>query len=323
MSGNHAAIDGRAGIAPSVRRRARTSGRRTTGVPVDGVAVDGVHAGQRAPVPRMRLVVGLVVAVGIAVFLAALVGAASVGARWFDVRTPSMGTAAPVGSLVVTRPVSVGHLHVGDVISFHPPTEPGATYTHRVVALPSDGSVVTRGDVNGARDPWTIRQADLVGRAALVVPGVGWALRALPFLAVGFLAVWVGTSLIRRADHRSAARVLGVSLVVAVTGAVLRPFVAATLVETTTNTDHAVAVVVSTGLLPTRVSVVGGASTRLLSGEVGRLPLGGGSDHVHRLATAVDLSPAGWVAYLAIAALPMLWCMVVGFPRARDLDGAR
>ncbi|WP_434318962.1 S26 family signal peptidase [Leifsonia sp. P73] len=56
----------------------------------------------------------------------------STGWRWFIVESPSMGRTAPVGTLVVTSPVSVSAVHVGDVITFHPPTSPDETYTHRV-----------------------------------------------------------------------------------------------------------------------------------------------------------------------------------------------
>ncbi len=49
------------------------------------------------------------------------------GGRWLIVETPSMGRSAPVGTLLWVEPVH--DLHVGDVISFHPPGEPKITYT--------------------------------------------------------------------------------------------------------------------------------------------------------------------------------------------------
>ncbi|MFZ7087803.1 S26 family signal peptidase [Curtobacterium sp. RRHDQ10] len=310
MSGSHAAIAGPASSAG-------TGGRRATRAPRSTSVARSVRASSRTTRRGRRslLPVGASLLVLVALALAAVAGAASSGARWFDVRTPSMGTAAPVGSIVVTRPVAIERLRVGDVVSFTPPSGGGATHTHRVVAHPTPASVRTRGDVNGADDPWTLHQADLVGRADVIVPGVGWALRALPFLAGGVLAVWAGTTSFRRADHRAAARVLGVSLVVAITSAVLRPFVAGTLVETTTNTDRPVAVVVSTGILPARVAVDGGPAVHLLSGEVGRIPLPPGGGLTQHLTIGIDLPPGGWAVCLLVSALPLLWCLVVGLPR--------
>ncbi|KQO65047.1 S26 family signal peptidase [Curtobacterium sp. Leaf261] len=324
MSGSHAAVTGPATTAGTGRPRALGGSRSSSGTPAReqwSAAVESAPTRVHRR-PLLPLVVFLVVV--LAVLLAALAGAASSGARWFDVQTPSMGTAAPVGSLVVTRPVAIERLRVGDVVSFTPPTERGETYTHRVVEHPTPDTVRTRGDINGAEDPWTLHQSDVVGRAALIMPGVGWVFRALPLLVIGALAVWAGSSLLRRPDHRSAARVLGVSLVVAVTGAVIRPFVAATLVETTTNTDRPVAVVVSTGLLPTTVSVEGGPSVHLHAGEVGRLPLAPSGGSAHHLMVGIDLDPIGWAVCLAVAALPLLWCLVVGLPRPHPLgDTAR
>jgi len=66
------------------------------------------------------------------------------------VTTPSMGPAAPVGTLILTRPVRIGDTRVGDIIAFHPPTEPRETFTHRVVTVDPDGGLRTRGDINGA-----------------------------------------------------------------------------------------------------------------------------------------------------------------------------
>ncbi|MCB4209030.1 hypothetical protein H9I38_09600, partial [Arthrobacter sp. UM1] len=66
-----------------------------------------------------------------------LVGAL-LGLRAFIMETPSMGTAAPVGSLVLTAPAQVADLKKNDIVSF---SQAGATetHTHRVIAAGKDG----------------------------------------------------------------------------------------------------------------------------------------------------------------------------------------
>ncbi len=114
------------------------------------------------------------------------------GGRWFVVQTPSMGTTAPVGTLLLTTPVLLEDLHVGDVVSFHPSTTPDETYTHRVIAVDADG-ITTRGDINGAVDPWKTDQAHLVGEATTILPGFGWLAKGVPLLLAGLVIVMVLT----------------------------------------------------------------------------------------------------------------------------------
>ena len=96
--------------------------------------------------------------------VAVALGFQASGGRWFIVETPSMGQAAPVGTFVLTQPVAVGDLAVGDIVSFHPPTAPGEVYTHRIVST-DGGLVTTQGDINSVSDPWTLSDGDLIGRA--------------------------------------------------------------------------------------------------------------------------------------------------------------
>src|ERR1700722_2785590 len=66
------------------------------------------------------------------------------GYLWFTVATPSMGRAAPVGTLLIVKVVHINQVHVGDIISFHPPGLMH-TYTHRVVSIDASGGLHTRG----------------------------------------------------------------------------------------------------------------------------------------------------------------------------------
>lgn len=91
-----------------------------------------------------KTVTALVVAVaGVGLVLASLALAAGAGWRLFTVATPSMGVAAPVGTLVVTQPDPSGY-RVGDVVAFH---RGARIYTHRIIETLDGGArFVTKGD---------------------------------------------------------------------------------------------------------------------------------------------------------------------------------
>lgn len=275
------------------------------------------------PLRRARLDARFL-AVAVALLLVAG-GAAAVllsGLRLFVVETPSMGTAAPVGTLVVDAPVRLGELAVGDVISYHPPGVIGTTYTHRVVRI-AGGLVRTRGDINGAADPWSIGGAEIVGRAVLLLPGVGWIVKALPLLLVGSGVLWMVTLPARAPTMRAALRVLGGTVLGSAAIVVLKPL-ASIDVLTTAKVDGGTAVtVVSTGLLPVSVHFDhGGAAVRLSTGEVGRLLL----DHAtatgaYRLLATVAPDPLQWALLGLVCGLPMLWVLVVGLPAEEAVVG--
>ncbi|KTR53392.1 S26 family signal peptidase [Curtobacterium oceanosedimentum] len=264
---------------------------------------------RRAPGRAVRVRVAVAVAVVLLVLIAVGVAMAA-GVRTFDVRTPSMGRAAPVGSLVVTVPPGQHRLAVGDVVTFVPPVaEGGGTaarlpYTHRVTAV-VDGAITTKGDANGAADAWTISRGDVVGRVVAVLPGGGWALRMLPWTAGGIGLVWLLTGSVAARAPRTAARLVGVSAVLAVVVAVFRPFVA--LVVTGVDPGaRPTAHVVSTGLLPIRAVGPSSASERLLSGSVGQVALPPGSDGAVALTAQLDLPPIGWVTLALVCAVPLV-----------------
>lgn len=273
--------------------------------------------------PRVALVVtgGLVLALVAVLLLLHLVGF-----RSFVVRTASMGTTAPVGTLVVTTPVEAAAVRVDDVLTFLPPGGGGdATVTHRVVGAGPEG-ITTRGDASEATDPWLLHDVDLVGRAVAVLPVVGWVVRAVPLLVLGGAAVWALTLLVPSHPHRSALRVVGGALVVAVTSAVLRPFTAATMLATHAGDDGGgVASVVSTGILPVKLSTDHGAWTVLRSGEVGELDLPATSEAGvgALISLAPHLSAGGWAVCALVCLLPLLWCTTVGLAPTDAPTGRR
>ncbi|WP_069711128.1 S26 family signal peptidase [Curtobacterium sp. ER1/6] len=291
-----------------------------TGGLVAGVGGTAVPRRRRAP--GRAVPVRVVVTVATVLLVLLVVGAAmAAGVRTFDVRTPSMGRTAPVGSLVVTVPPGQHRLAVGDVVTFVPPVAAGGgtaarlPYTHRITAV-ADGAITTKGDANGAADAWTITRVDVVGRVVAVLPGAGWVLRMLPWAVGGVGVVWLLTGFLPGCAGRTAARLVGVSVVLAVVVAVFRPFVA--LVVTGVEAGaRPVADVVSTGLLPIRAVGPAGASERLVSGAVGQVPLPPGTDGAVAIAARLDLTPAGWVALVVLCAVPLVVGVLLARPRHR------
>lgn len=217
------------------------------------------------------IVVGVVLILG----LGAALAWRAVGGTWENIGTPSMGTAAPVGSLVFSRPTTVEELHVGDVVTFQAPN-PQVTHTttHRVVAIDGtgpDATIRTRGDANGADDPWSLHTADLRGKITAIVWGGGWLLRAVPILALVMLAVWVVTHYYTPGRWRIPLRVLGVSAAVSTVAVVLKPFVGAVSLGNNADAAGTHITLVSTGVLPSQFSGAGGGSVDLVDGQVGVL----------------------------------------------------
>lgn len=247
------------------------------------------------------------------------------GGRWFVVATPSMGTTAPVGTLVLSSPTTVDELRVGDIISFHPPTAPTETYTHRIVAISPDRAITTRGDINGAADGWQLRQADLIGKASWIVPGVGWLVRGLPILAIGFAVVLLLTRFIRSLQWRAALRIVGTALVVSVAAVILRPFTGIVVLQTSMDGRNAMASVVSTGLLPIRVQARHGNLADLMTGEVGQLSIPTSVHHnYYQLDSSLHLGFWGWVIFFLVCCIPLFIVLIFGLPpREFSLDDRR
>ena len=93
-------------------------------------------------------------------------------ADYFAVESDSMKPVFARGDLVLVKPTSA--LNIGDVVTFR---KYGTLVTHRIVAEGKQpGSFETRGDNNTAGDPWTITDADVVGRSTDVIHNAGWPL---------------------------------------------------------------------------------------------------------------------------------------------------
>ena len=273
---------------------------------------EGTRARSRA---RRRARTGAGLALALAAVAAVMAFVCS-GAAMFVIESPSMGRTAPVGTLVITRPTSVAQLRVGDIVTYRSPGAPTTT-THRVVRVRPSG-LETRGDVNGSSDGLPVRDAMLVGRADLVVPGMGTVLRLAPWFIVGTLSIWLLTLPLRNAERRAGLRVIGTSAVVTLLVVVQHPLVGWSVLTQQPVERAMLLTIVSTGLLPVRLSAWHGGARTADPGEVVRLLLPADTLGRIRFDAALGLEPWGWALLVLVCLSPMLAVMVFGLPPKDD-----
>ncbi|HEX7740739.1 MAG TPA: hypothetical protein VF426_13940 [Marmoricola sp.] len=240
------------------------------------------------------------------------------GGKWERVETPSMGTVAPVGTLLWIKPVDFDKLKPGDFITFHPPGKAHTTYSHRVYERNADGTISTKG-VIPAPDPWKLSASNVVGEVHMRWWGVGWIVAAAPILIIGFLIVLAIRAVLSR-DWKLPATILLGSLVVTAAIVYYKPFInAEQLSFAQSKTGGADASYVGTGLLPIRLKAHDGPSVVMRDGEVGTVHVTK-EDAQHRL--RVDLKPAVpwwlWLVLILVCFLPALYSLFVGFPPLDD-----
>ena len=87
------------------------------------------------------------------------------------VYTGSMEPAIPVGSIVIIKPVNPETLKIGDIICFKL-SEP-TSITHRIINITDEG-FITKGDANEDPDQWIVKKENVIGKAILTVPFIGY-----------------------------------------------------------------------------------------------------------------------------------------------------
>ncbi len=217
-----------------------------------------------------RTATGVLAAVAVGIALLCAAGWLT-GWRTHTMTTPSMGRAAPVGSVVVSQPVSASDIHRGDILVFHPPHRPHVTFVHRVIAVihgPTGPQFHTRGDINGAADSWTLTASDIIGRSVLHIPDAGFLLQMLPALLLGAFIILLLTHA-TRSTIKVPVRILAGSLLVAALILIYRPLDRIDLIGQVSNGKQGQAAIVPTGVLPVRVTALHGTHADLTPGQVG------------------------------------------------------
>jgi hypothetical protein len=270
------------------------------------------HAVSSARSGNTRGILPLVVLGAVVLAVAAVLGWNLSGGRLLVMGSPSMCPTVCVGSLVADRPLQ-GAVHVGELITFHPPSTRTETYTHEVSHIFANGMIQTRGAADPEHDPWLITRSDIVGRVVFSVWELGWLLKALPLFAVGVLfwvtaRPWIGERT-RRSWDRGWMTVLTVLPLW-----VLHPLVSATVISTTFNLPHhrhwASDTVVNTGILPLSFHAAKGQVVHVSStglGHVAGLLSVNGSLMLH---DTVSLPLWGWFVLAPVVVSPLaayLW----------------
>ena len=97
------------------------------------------------------------------------------GWRMDIILSDSMSPTLRIGSLVLTRPVRVGEIKVGDIITYGSPIN-GELVTHRVMEIKRSERFLirTKGDANEDRDPYLVPPQNIVGRVCFRIPVAGY-----------------------------------------------------------------------------------------------------------------------------------------------------
>ena len=231
---------------------------------------------------------------------------AASGGRWYIVRTPSMATAAPVGTLLWVKPVAFSQLQVGDLITFHPPGSP-STYSHRVFARDPDGDLRTKGDANSAPDPWKLTSTNVVGRTQMRWWGIGWLVRAAPILLLGSLALWFAIRRFARRELWLPLTTVGSASLASLSIYLYRPLVGADQLALVPDRGGARATYISTGLLRLRLAAPGGGHVSLRNGQTGSvLATHQSSDGRFAVSLHPDVQWWMWVALVLACFVPAI-----------------
>jgi hypothetical protein len=175
------------------------------------------------------------------------------GGRMLVMRTPSMGTSAPTGSMVLTRQLGSEQLHRGMLIAFRVPNT-GEVYMHRIAQIEPGGLIRTRGDLDSADDGWVLTRSAIVGVPVMIVPVLGWLLLAAPW-AIGVLVVGFGIARLLPRGLRAPLRSASVGGAIALPLFILRPFVRVSLVSAGQSHGRFFAHLVNGGLMPLNVAL--------------------------------------------------------------------
>ena len=255
---------------------------------------------------RLRPATLVVSSVFALTILAVLCAGWLTGWRTHTMTTPSMGRSGQVGSVVVSRPVSARQIHLGDVLVFHPPNRPNVTFVHRVISVTRTAAgprFNTKGDINGAPDPWTLSGSTIIGRVVLHIPGAGYLLQMLPLLFGGVFILLLLTQ--NRTATRAPDWILGGSVLAASLLVIYRPLVRLDLIGQVRSGSQGHAAMVPTGVLPVRITAWHGSHADLTPGQVGSVVSHLSQHGTFRVDASVHLQGWWWLL-LASWGIPLV-----------------
>ena len=128
------------------------------------------------------------------------------GDQILSVQTGSMVPSFYPGDALVTRKVIVPSLQIGDIVTYHNPSDPKVLVSHRLIGINyRTGKLITHGDALDLQDvPFPSNL--LVGKVYKVVPLAGFMLDWLHKPAGLIVAIYIPASLILISEARRLAR---------------------------------------------------------------------------------------------------------------------
>src|ERR1019366_577212 len=174
---------------------------------------------RRTPVARrLRTLVATVVLVAVL----AAVGVASlalVRGTWMvtPILSGSMRPGLSVGGVAISERVPVDSLAVRDVIVFQRPDNPSERVVHRIVQVVVGNSglpqIITQGDANTVRDPWTLTiRGNYAYRVRWSLPLIGYVVvafqhhRGLALFGAGIVLIVIALTMVSGSRRRSRRR---------------------------------------------------------------------------------------------------------------------
>jgi signal peptidase len=99
------------------------------------------------------------------------------GHQMYIVLSGSMSPAFDAGSLVFVKPVAVGEIQEGDVVTFRNLGDGEVVVTHRVIAVEETEEGIafrTKGDANNVEDPDLLPAGNVIGKVIFALPYMGY-----------------------------------------------------------------------------------------------------------------------------------------------------
>jgi signal peptidase len=121
----------------------------------------------------------------------------------------SMEPQIHVGSVVVSRPLDIGSVNAGDIITFRSPLN-GEFTTHRVISVENSPSLFfrTKGDTNEDADPFIVGHQSVVGRVCFNVAYLGYIIQLIKSRLGLLLSLYLPGSIIVLMEVRNIWQVL-------------------------------------------------------------------------------------------------------------------
>lgn len=133
-----------------------------------------INLNRNNKLPRVLSTLGTVILIVVILCCIPITVPRLFGYQIYNVISPSMTPAIPMGSLIYTSEVVPEEVAEDDVIAFYSGRDLGAIITHRVVQNKVvSGEIITKGDANDIADAEAVTYDQVLGIVVLHVPYIG------------------------------------------------------------------------------------------------------------------------------------------------------